>query len=497
MSYKNTLIKGTLILTAAGILSRILGFYNRIFLSRFIGAKEVGIYQLIFPLYLLSFSICCQGIQTALSRMIAAYATRNNPKTLKRILYIGGAISLLSATVVSVLLFTFSKPLSIYILKEPNCSLLLKIASTAIPFVSIKACLIGYELGLKRSFLPATTQLMEQIIRVGSIYLLSVSYFANKPAFASIAVLGLVLGEIGSCLYLVLGYLLSNISTKKSQQNSSVSKRQLTKELVTDSIPLTSNRLILTLLESVEAILIPIMLAKFYGSRDAALQFYGILTGMVMPFIYFPSAITSSLSTMLLPTISSAKELKQQAMISSTSSKSIQYSLMIGIMSTFLFLFYGKDLGRIIFNNKAAGEFLFMLACLCPFIYLTSTLSSILNGLGKMKRNLIHNVMSSFIHIFFVLVMIPIYGVKGYLWGLLVSDLFLIVFNLIVILKETSLEFDAYTCIIKPAMFAIISGGIAMFLIRNPNNIPILLGQCAAYTGIFMGMTLLFSRSDL
>ena len=50
---KQTIIKGTLILTITGILTKCLGFYNRIFLTRLIGVKELGTYQLIFPLYTL------------------------------------------------------------------------------------------------------------------------------------------------------------------------------------------------------------------------------------------------------------------------------------------------------------------------------------------------------------------------------------------------------------------------------------------------------------
>ena len=60
-SYKKTIFTGTLILTLSGFLARILGFYNRIFLSNLIGAKELGIYQLIFPVYMLCFSLCCHG----------------------------------------------------------------------------------------------------------------------------------------------------------------------------------------------------------------------------------------------------------------------------------------------------------------------------------------------------------------------------------------------------------------------------------------------------
>ena len=54
---KQNFISGTLLLTLTGILSRIIGFYYKIFLSRRIGAEGLGIYQLIFPVFALIISV--------------------------------------------------------------------------------------------------------------------------------------------------------------------------------------------------------------------------------------------------------------------------------------------------------------------------------------------------------------------------------------------------------------------------------------------------------
>ena len=69
---KKLFIKGTLLLTFAGLLSRLMGFFYRIFLSHTIGAHGLGIFQLILPLQILIMSICASGIQTAISRLTAA-----------------------------------------------------------------------------------------------------------------------------------------------------------------------------------------------------------------------------------------------------------------------------------------------------------------------------------------------------------------------------------------------------------------------------------------
>ena len=53
-------------------------------------------------------------------------------------------------------------------------------------------------------------------------------------------------------------------------------------------MPLTANRLALTLLQSFEAVLIPMMLKMYYGDSETALSIYAVATAMAFPFIMFP-----------------------------------------------------------------------------------------------------------------------------------------------------------------------------------------------------------------
>ena len=66
------LLKGTLLLTITGFITRVLGFFYRIYLADLLGAHYLGIYQLIFPVYAICFTIYGAGIQTALSQVIAS-----------------------------------------------------------------------------------------------------------------------------------------------------------------------------------------------------------------------------------------------------------------------------------------------------------------------------------------------------------------------------------------------------------------------------------------
>ena len=94
MSRKQTILKGTFILTLTGIISRIMGFFYRIFLSQTFGESGIGLYQLIFPIYALAFSFSSAGIELALSRCVSKYLTLGNQKKAKEMLYTSIIISM-------------------------------------------------------------------------------------------------------------------------------------------------------------------------------------------------------------------------------------------------------------------------------------------------------------------------------------------------------------------------------------------------------------------
>ncbi len=74
-------IKGTLILTLTGLVSRLMGFFYRIFLSHTIGAQGVGIYQLTLPVHAIVLATCCMGIQAAISRLCASFTALGKKKS--------------------------------------------------------------------------------------------------------------------------------------------------------------------------------------------------------------------------------------------------------------------------------------------------------------------------------------------------------------------------------------------------------------------------------
>lgn len=452
---KSTLMKGTLILTIAGLATRVLGFFYKIFLSNALGTEKLGVYQLVFPIYSLMFTLYASGIQTAISKLVA-----EDKKNSKKVLFIGFICSFLIALTCSFFLLFYHDFIAVHFIHEISCAKSLKILALVFPFCSLTSCINGYYYGLKRTAVPATTQLIEQLARIISVYWIALILGnGNLSVTCELAVLGIVLGEFVSSLYNVFSLLILRKSIKKQTYEMEISTasihrpkkyKKIFASLVILSVPLTANHFIISILHSVEAILIPNMLQRYGLSNETALSLYGILTGMSMALIMFPSTITNSLSVLLLPSVSEAKAQKDNYYITNAASLSIKYSLLIGIFSTGTFLLFGNALGNILFHNQTAGSFLTILSWLCPFIYLATTLSSIMNGLGKTHITFANSIIGLSLRIFFLLFFIPMDGIRGYLISLLVSQLAISFLDYWAIKKYVTFSFQPVKWLLIP-----------------------------------------------
>lgn len=421
MSAKHKLLRGTIILTAAGLLSRLMGFFFRIFLSHAFGEENVGLYQLIFPVYSLCLALGTSGIQTALSRTVARNASLGRDSEARNALSI--ALTLTGAFSVIEIFFIQSHAgmIASRFLGDPRCEELLLIISYALPCAAVHSCICGYSYGMQQTRLPALSQLIEQTARIFSVLLLFYIFRQNgSTPSVSLATSGIVIGEFASALFSIRFIPKRKRSVVRSHLRT---VRKTGRELITLSLPLTASRACVTLLQSIEAASIPAMLKLYSHSASEALILYGVLTGMALPCILFPSAITSSVGVMLMPAVAEKQAEGSRSGISSLIRKAAGSCFILGLACCLFFLIFGSYIGKLLFHSETAGKFIVTLAWICPFLYTNSALMSTINGLGKTLWTFLINVLGLTVRIISVFLAIPVFGMQGYLWGLLISQL--------------------------------------------------------------------------
>ncbi len=474
------LIKGTLILSLAGFLTRIIGFVYKIYLADMLGAEMLGIYQLVFPVYSICFTIYGAGIQTAISQVIASTMGTQAKKTSPgRVLAAGVFLSMTLACTLTFLFFTQAEWVAAHVALEPSLTPYLRILSILFPFCSLSACINGYYYGIQEAKVPAMTQIVEQIARV--VFVMGFSYLfsatASEEMNCAVAVGGLVAGEVVSNLYNSYQlFFRSNFREKcRTYRNSpwaSVNSKGIlsgiSSRIGTGSVfqtllwlaaTLTATKLFVSILHSIESLLLPAMLRKFGCSSGDALSIYGVLTGMSLSFIFFPSTITNSFAVMLLPSIADAHARKDVNKIRHSVTLSVKYSLLIGLLCTCVFLLFGKEMGLLFFHNEDAGSYLTVLSWLCPFLYLGTTLTSIINGMKKTQVTFLFTVISVSLKILILVLAVPVYGIRAYLVGLLVSQLLQVILECGYLFRYIRL--DAIRWIAFPGIVLCILGSIA------------------------------------
>ena len=351
-------------------------------------------------------------------------------------LSVGTIFSVVFSLVFSWFLYSYADFWAVQILKESQTSGLIRILSLSIPLSTLHTCISSYYLGRKQAGFPAGVQLLEQLFRTGGCYILYlICASQGRNITPAIAVGGNLIGEIASSFISLFAV---SMHFKVTHYNIRNIRRPLSalRKLLHISVPLTMNKILLTLLGSIEVILIPARLQMSGLTPKDSLSVYGIFTGMALPLILFPATLTNSAAAMLIPSITQLQTLGYQKRIQYVIGRIFRYCLLLGGSCLVFFLFLGEFLGNFLFHSQTAGIYIHTMSYICPFLYLNTTLTSVLNGLGKSGICLLHSVISVCIRISFVLFAIPVLGIRGYLYGILCSELALSILHSLQILQN-------------------------------------------------------------
>lgn len=462
---KKTLIKGAAVLMCANLITRFMGFYYRIYMSKAIGAEGMGLYQLIMPIYMLAWSITSSGLTTTISKLTAQENAKKEFGNTSRILHISLCISLVLSLCLSVSLFIFADFAAIHIIKDARTSLPLRILSLAFPFMSLGSCIRGNFLGMQLHFYPATSQVLEQVVRIVAIFALSQMFIPLGLEYAcGAAVVGIVLGEIASFIFIffAMKYVHSDLPYKKPTMRLTAALTSV----YAMAVPLTLARVTGSLLAAVENILIPQRLALFGGGENA-LSVFGSLTGMAMPLIQLPSAVLMAISVTLVPALSEAQATKNNHMTSALIEKAITYTAVIGFGFAAVFAAFPKEICYIIYNQKELGNLLLRLCIICPFMYMQITISGILNGLGSHSFIFRQNLISSAINLFFIYLFIPRWGTDAFIVGITLSLIVTSTLGIREITKKSNIHFSPYKTILLPGICAVSAYIVLQFAPTN------------------------------
>ena len=457
---------GALTLTAAGVITRLLGFVYRIYMSNLMGAEGMGLYQLIMPVYALAWSISCAGFNTTVSKLTAGEKAKGEYGNMGRILKQSVIITTGLGLILTFLLYFSAEFLALHFFGDIRTLLPLQILSLAFPFMAAGTCMRGYFIGLQETKIPAANQVLEQVVRMIVIYLIAARFVPRGLEYAAAAALiAIVAEEIFSFLFVFIAHKFVK-KKKRIFKLPTLSSAQTLTLIMGMALPLTGNRVAGSLLSAWENVLIPQRLQIFGLTATEAISEFGRVNGMAIPLIFFPTAVLTALSVTLVPAVSEAMESKKMHGISQVASKALLFASITGMGAASLFLFFGNELGMAIYNQPI-GFMLQLLGIMCPFIYMQIILSGVLNGLGCQMFIFRNSLISSGISIAFIYFLVPEFGLSAYIFGWLASLVVVIVLGLYKIRQFIPLDMEFSKWFIRPLIAAAAAGVTARYVFVN------------------------------
>ena len=406
------LVLSTIILFISNLIVRILGFLYKIFLSRVMGDVGLGIYHMIFNFLMICIALTTTGIPTALSCLVAKENALQDKKDANiffiSTLYVAFFISLLISLIVS---FN-STYLSFRLLHDENLNLFVLSICPAIVIISISNVLRGYFYGIKRVTVPAIGQVIEQVTRILFVFLLAM-YISDKAMICYVTLLGISIGEATNVIYMsICLYKESSLYNKFTIRLRDFYYSSM--ETLKMALPITCNRMSSVILQSVSSMIVPSRLILSGISYTQSIGLYGIISGMVMPFVYLPFTIGSALVVNLIPSISQEVALDKIKNIKIKIYYALVLTIGVGIVSSLFFYFLGEELCDIVFHNKIAGIYLKSMFLAPLFLSLNQTLSGILHAIRKEVISSINTILGMILQVIAIYFLLPVPSLNMY-----------------------------------------------------------------------------------
>ncbi|MCL6549127.1 MAG: polysaccharide biosynthesis protein, partial [Alicyclobacillus sp.] len=307
---QRSFVRGAFVLMLAALITRLLGFVYRIYLSRLIGAEGMGLFQMIWPLMNLVLTFVTAGLPVAISKLVAEALVGRDRVRVERILRVSTLVITTMSVVFTALMWLLRGLVRAYWLTDERAYLTYLVMIPIVTVIAISSIFRGYFQGLQDMSPPAVATILETLARIGAVYVLASHFIRYGIAYAAAAAMaGTVVGEVVGLGYLAVLYRRRgrlSMVLPDALPRSLESGLQTLRAIAEIAVPVTFSRLIGSLLWAVEPVLVTRSLLLAGLATPVATTLYGQYGSMAIPLLVFPTVFTGSLAVNLVPSVSEA-----------------------------------------------------------------------------------------------------------------------------------------------------------------------------------------------
>lgn len=413
------LINGA-ILTSTSLLMKFAALIFNIYISNQIGSEAVGVFSLVMAVYLFFITVATSGLNIAVTVIVSEkFALNKNQQAIKAIrtcIF----FSLLLGIAAGGLILLFSNFITSKCLHNMVSSRPLFYIAIGLPFIAMSSCISSYFTTIRKAYKNAISQVFEFTIKMfATIILLKINISNGVEAICISLILADVISEICSFTLIFILYII-DIKLKKLEDIRSFGQRI---NILKIAFPVAVTSYIRSGLSTLKQLIIPTQLEKSGISCSRALSQYGMINGMVLPVITFPTVFTDSYSMLLIPEFSTYVAQKNYKAINYIANKIFKITCAFTMCICSIFFIFSNDLGLAIYNNIEIGYYFKIFTPFIFFMYMDHIIDCILKGLNKQFGVMCCNILDLSITTCFIYFLLPVLGIKGYVLSIFFSEI--------------------------------------------------------------------------
>lgn len=424
-----------------------------IYISNQIGSEAVGVFSLVMAVYLFFITVATSGLNIAVTVIVSEkFALNKNQQAIKAIrtcIF----FSLLLGIAAGGLILLFSNFITSKCLHNMVSSRPLFYIAIGLPFIAMSSCISSYFTTIRKAYKNAISQVFEFTIKMfATIILLKINISNGVEAICISLILADVISEVCSFTLIFILYII-DIRLKKLEDVRSFGQRF---NILKIAFPVAVTSYIRSGLSTLKQLIIPTQLEKSGISCSRALSQYGMINGMVLPVITFPTVFTDSYSMLLIPEFSTYVAQKNYKAINYIANKIFKITCAFTMCICSIFFIFSNDLGLAIYNNIEIGYYFKIFTPFIFFMYMDHIIDCILKGLNKQFGVMCCNILDLSITTCFIYFLLPVLGIKGYVLSIFFSEVLNFCISLFQLFKYSGIKPNLIDWIVVPLFCSLV-----------------------------------------
>lgn len=457
--YTKQIARDTVKMTLLSLAMQTAAMLFNVVLSKRAGTAAVGLMSLIFTLFSFIMVLANGNIMTSASRFVSEARGAGHCNFTKIMRY-SLTFSMCLSVGFGIISFLSAELIGEKLLKSGELTAAVRLIAMSLPFASAGSCIKGYFHGIRRVEMPMRGDLIEFAVKWLCLFG-GLLFFGGTDFFYTVTAASILAGEFASFIYYAVMFRREYIVFRTAPICTIPLLTDTPSSYLKSTFPILLSGYVQMLLSTANELLVPAALLRYSLNTDEALSSYGMFEAIIMPAVFFPSAVLTSLSGVIIPEAALAnrcedgkKRRRRLAQLTDGAfTKAFSYSVFIAA----LFFFCGNEAGRLLCpSDPTVSRALVILAPVIPFIYLEIVLEGLLKGMGRQNFSTVNSFCEYAVRIACVIIFVGKIGFDGILISYYASNVLSNIARMIVVCRESGLRFSLLRYVISPLVRAIL-----------------------------------------